>query len=1203
MLKNIHLHIEKDEQNQGELEKKLADHIALTQHENINAFQRHIPSLMPYIENAKSKNISLICNKFSKFNMVDFGNGRVFYGFDPEGEVDAQVNDFCLHPCLVNFSDSQKQAEDETPENESAANTLTKIPAYQQYQNAAPVIDTPELIVVLGLGLGYHIKLLIQNLNVKHLIIYEPEIQYFNCSIAVNMWREILELAKIKGTALYFQLEKDGRDILKDITELRQHFDINGFYLYQHYHCPVFNSINQEVRNNSWTRLVQNGISFNLVEKNAEFCPIWTPPINFSNYKLTTSSNPKFLKNLEAFKQYFPAIYTEFKDYQPKVWQPIESLESDGAVNLIKLDNLVPWYSDTPKQDCLQNLENYVAHPHKDGLALGYKGKKLKHYLHYQFVAETETLLDEIIEDVGELPSTIKSIIMFGLGAGYQLEKLINDRSVEKLFLCEPNRDFFYASLFAIDWVSILKKVDDENGRIYINIGDDGTNLFRDLLNQFYAIGPYILNQTYFYQAYYNSSLNLAISQLREQLQVVIAMGEYFDHAYYGISHTQEGIKRTYPHMLKNPSQYLSFDDKEVPVFLVGNGPSLDYSIEAIKEWKGSAIVVSCGTALQVLYKHGIKPDFHAEIEQNRSTYDWALRIGDPDYLKSITLISCNGIHPDTCDLYDKVLIAFKDGESSTVSAQHMFDKDLYESLRFAFPTVTNFAINFFIQLGFLELYLFGVDLGFVDNKNHHSKLSGYFDSHGNPLYDYNENNNTSLVVPGNFRTTVMTKHEFKVSKMVVEQSIAKAGIAVYNTSDGAKINGAIALPIDSLLIVATPQQKTTSLNKMLVNCFTVEPLIQHKENDQSFYSISDLRKEAAMFKRRIEHEVKQIEDAEGLIESQKKMLFASYSEGKSLLFYYLYGTVNYANVILNKLTYSHKEKGFSAQKFNAGKDIWLHYFTQISQKITQSSLPFDGTSSFTASRVNAMLKYVLDEVSIAVITNSEDFAKTTEALIDQMMLDKCKIVCHCFDLSNLPAQKEYDYVMYFADDRLIGEAKYLDLYNNKLPAIGRLGTLIYLNQERFLGFEPQADWAEMNIAIYVSPISMPSSTGVACTMTTTSAFMINCSLDSDKFVVFLPKFRILKGTQHKVYSEPLINLIADKPYVYEFYDYIGISNESIDYRNLIGKTGHRGSQVLKKLENKDFVLHQYEEKEFKLALKLLNSQQNDSGVIEYVQQ
>ena len=94
-------------------------------------------------------------------------------------------------------------------------------------------------------------------------------------------------------------------------------------------------------------------------------------------------------------------------------------------------------------------------------------------YGHYYL----KSLLEEVAEEAGQLPEVVKSLIMFGIGLGYQIEALFAQKEVEKLFLCEPNRDFFFASLFAIDWQHILTDADKNNRRIYINIacGHSGT--------------------------------------------------------------------------------------------------------------------------------------------------------------------------------------------------------------------------------------------------------------------------------------------------------------------------------------------------------------------------------------------------------------------------------------------------------------------------------------------------------------------------------------------------------------------------------------------------------------------------------------------------------------------------------------------------------------------------------------------------------
>jgi len=970
MLKNIRLHLEKDEEKQKALEVSLAQSILATHHKNINSFTRNIPSLSPLIKHPQLQNYSLFCNKYGEINIVDYGVGRTLYGFHPKQEILQQVDDFNAHaPHFFLQNHQQKRTIVQT--NKSAPLNLTTSTGYQTYLTYPTAPQEIDCLVVLGCGLGLHILELMQTKRIRSLIIYEPELQYFQCSILVNKWSEIFDLAKEKGSQIFIQVEKDGRNLLNDIDELAQHENISSFYVYKHYNHPVFDSLLKELNSKSWSELQENGISFIFNDNYNHYVPAWTASVKIEDYRSCSEDSERFKHNLVALEKYFPDIYKEYKDYQPKIWLPVQN--NQGQINIVKADSLSPWYSDNPKQDCLYNYENYNEQPHKDGLILGYKGTKLAHYLHYQFVKETEQLLAEAEDEVGALPEDIASIIMFGLGVGYQLEALLKNHHVEKLFLCEPNTDFFYASLFAIDWSTIFEKVEESKGRIYLNIGDDGTHLFRDLLNQFYAIGPYILNNTYFYQSYYNASLNSAIAQLREQLQIVISMGEYFDHARYGIAQTREVIRRGIPILKNTPYKCLTLEEKDVPIFIIGNGPSLDNSLSIIKEHKDTAIIVSCGTALMPLFKAGITPDFHAEIEQNRSTFDWCSRIGDISYLKGITLISCNGIHPDTCDLFKDVLIAFKEGESSTISALTILGQKHFEVLQHAFPTVSNFACDLFSKIGFHNIYLLGVDLGFVDVKYHHSKSSGYYKANGEETYDYAQSNNTSLTIPGNFRASVNTKHEFKISKQIIEQVTTqkKKEQIFFNCSDGAKISGTIALQPTHILLTNTVTSKNKTLSKIYETVFKPAPNFNNfTEQFDSKYSALILKQEISDLQKLASDVDCSIDAFNLLINQQKHLLFDSYSQGHSLLFYLFYGTLNYSNAFLSKIMAACNSSQNIDKLLSEAKSLWNKALLRISDDYFDHPLEFDLSSSFMDLRITNTLQNLKLEHQIETINN-----------------------------------------------------------------------------------------------------------------------------------------------------------------------------------------------------------------------------------------
>lgn len=991
MLKDIRLHLEKDNTKQEKLEKKLAEHIAVTQRKNINSFQRNIPSILPYVESPKLQNYALFCNKFGEFNIVDYGTGRTFYGLHPEQEIEAQVNKYCQRCPYIDLSADVSYKQDVDTD---SVTELEALPSYQQLMKQDPLPNQVECLVLLGCGIGTHIPILLQRLKIKYLVIYEPEPQYFQCSSLVADWQHIFDYAKQNGIGIFIQLEKDGRDIVNDIEELRFHEGIAGFHLFQHYNHPVFDSLYRDLTTRDWQDIKSNGINFQFSKHHNEYVTTWTAYTDIDQLH-TAADSTLYQNNLDAFKKYFPNIYKEYKEYKPKKWLAVQN--GLNQINLLNKSNLTTWYGDSPKLECELNYQNFNEHPNKDGLVLGYTGTKLAHYLHYQFVKETEDLLKEVEDEVGALPEKVASLIMFGMGVGYQLETLLEKHQVERLFLCEPNPDFFYASLHTIDWQKIFEHVDQSNGRIYLNIGDDGTHLFRDLLNQFYAIGPYILNNTYFYQSYHNASLNSAIAQLREQLKVVISMGEYFDHAFYGIAQTKDGLASGYPVLTKSPASHLSFNDKEVPVFIVGNGPSLDLAIETIIEYQDRAIIVSCGTALHALYKHGIRPDFHAEIEQNRATFDWPVSIGDLDYLKTITLLSCNGIHPDTCKLYKDVLIAFKEGESSTVSTLQIIGNENAEVLQFAFPTVGNFATNLFAVLGFNNIYLMGLDFGFINVSHHHSKFSGYYNDKGEELYDYKKKNNTSLVVPGNFRAQVYTKHEFKVAKQILEQVTHRRNKlqTFYNCSDGAKIQGTTPLQVDSILITSDKSQKLAVMldlkNQAFIEIDKQNFLTKHQEK----YSDKLLNIELNKFNEIINEKITSVSQAEDLISKQKELLFLSYQHGRTLLFYYLYGTVNYANAVLSKLLSNKNEDADLPDSFVRGLDIWRNYFEKIVTIINKEQGSFDNSMSPNnlLQRGYNILKHRLGKQRLAVITNSTGFVDALHYFaFEKIGLDKTAV-------------------------------------------------------------------------------------------------------------------------------------------------------------------------------------------------------------------
>lgn len=985
MLTDIRIHLSHDEDEQQAAEHARAKNIEQNYLKNMAAFKRYVPSIHDQLADLSPSAHALFVNKSAQFNIVDYSTGKTMYGIEPQAEIEHQLS-------LSHFFTSTISNEPIELEQASAPLTAeSKLDSWltysQQTQNHIEQ-NGSDLLCMLGIGLGFHILPILKKIKPKHVIFYETELAVLRASVLANgnddgvessrSWAAILEYADQHAISLYFQCEDAASTIFTDIAELKQHVSCDKIVLFKHFDSQLNNTVFELTKTLSWDDLSSiTRVTPNLSTIVSDV-PSWSANFDPQSWKVCDQSNTLFQRNLAALQSTYPELYQRFKDYQPNDWFAVSNGQHD--TNLINRQHLVPFAGDDVKKESALLYENFCQHPSRDGLVVGYRGSKCRHFLHNQFLINTETVMGELSHGIENHPDESKALIMFGLGPGYSFEKLVNNKKIEQLFLFEPNADFFYASLFAIDWTCIFEKIEQDESYLYLNIGDDGSHFSSDMMAHFYRIGPYILNETYLFKGYENQVLNQAIDKLREQLKMMIAMSENFDHSVMGITHSLESIKRSTPFLSRHASKKMSVQQFEVPIFIVGNGPSLDYSIEAIQEYKGQAIIVSCGTALQALHKHNIVPDFHAEIEQYRSTFDWANLIDDLDYLKKVTLISCNGVHPDTCELYKDVLLSFKFGEASTRAIHDVVGNAAFASLETAYPTVSNFALSFFLASGFQNIYLIGTDLGFVDPNHHHSKNSAYYDGSGKETYDYAELHNTGIRTQGNFRQFVSTKTEFDIARMSMEQAFAAhRGTNNYNTSDGAFIKGTSALDIDSILIMSTDVDKQQCLDAY-AKCFVTidnaqfEPAFSHK------YDHASLLSAIQQFEEICQQALNSKMDIRALIDEIREYVIAQYEANQasqsSLFFFYFHSLSNSLNALLTK-TLTHADDQLSVQTACHVMAECQVILADCKKLCGRAKQRFDSSTSFVWKRESILLSKLLAKHSAGdeTLANSNECA------------------------------------------------------------------------------------------------------------------------------------------------------------------------------------------------------------------------------------
>lgn len=523
-------------------------------------------------------------------------------------------------------------------------------------------------------------------------------------------------------------------------------------------------------------------------------------------------------ENLEAFKKHLPDIYAEFECYQEKRFFLI--YDQDGNINVFDRENEKNIYQVDPVYSCYKNLDDYLASPIQRPylIAKPSDGKKDQvNYIHSTFLGKLAEIQHDVLGQVFEgkirrvlgetegaesasLPSNINVLFVMSTGIGLDIEKLYLERTVNHLIIVEPSLDAFYLSLQVMDWASIIDKSISEGLDIHFVLGDD---LISGVSNAVSSIGRHNIAGSFLYSGFFTDEFKDIYKQVKDAMGYSYLTGfGFYDDSRYSLSHTMGNIKNDVPIFSTNRKISKNFNQSDVPVFIVGNGPSLDDSIDFIKKNQGRAIIFCCGSSLRPLMHYGVDPDYFVELERTASVTRFINESADgiSDFYKRIENIKFIGVsqmHPETFNFFNKRGQILKDTETGTMLAHNLMKESSVPVLARLAPTCVHTAVTMATVMGFRNIYFFGVDMGTLDVSKHHSKHSAY-----NKL---TEEMNASLSISKDgevYKSNLGDKEVFSSSlypmfKRELESILAgwKANFGdslnYYNCSDGALIEGA----------------------------------------------------------------------------------------------------------------------------------------------------------------------------------------------------------------------------------------------------------------------------------------------------------------------------------------------------------------------------------------------------------------------------
>lgn len=374
------------------------------------------------------------------------------------------------------------------------------------------------------------------------------------------------------------------------------------------------------------------------------------------------------------------------------------------------------------------------------------------------------------------------SVVSYGCGLAEHLEPMMDRFEVQSLSVVEPNVEFFQYSLVTFDWAGFLQRTLARHRKVHLVIGQPrhkGLGMLRTYLQENWGT---FADGTVFFKLYNDEELDGFVTDFVAQHVPHLCSG-------FGFLDDELAMIRNSVGNLQGHKRVSILRDNrtanDVPFFIVGSGPSIDQTIEYVKQHSGQAVVLSCGTAIELLLKNGIKPDFHIELENVPEVYDALSRCNEKHSIADIHLIASNTIDPRVSTLFKKTSYFIRDGVVS-YSFFALNPGTFINTPANAFPLVSNTAMSVARVLGGRKMYFFGVDMGTKDTSQHHSKHSAY--TRGELDYPFQND----IEREGNFGGKVYCNQYYVMSISIKEIEIAatKGQIKYYNCSDGAKVIG-----------------------------------------------------------------------------------------------------------------------------------------------------------------------------------------------------------------------------------------------------------------------------------------------------------------------------------------------------------------------------------------------------------------------------
>ncbi len=365
-----------------------------------------------------------------------------------------------------------------------------------------------------------------------------------------------------------------------------------------------------------------------------------------------------------------------------------------------------------------------------------------------------------------------KIVIIIGVGLGYHLVDLINEKLLNKKI-----------SIIAIEPIEMVFKVSNklfnlektfENAVNITYIHGTETDISNGIASVAKVLQAKLRDVLFFipksYIKYFYKDVKKIIKILNDRLlSSVLSIGNSVDDSILGIYNM---FRNTQSITESLPLGVLKSYYKNYPAVIVSAGPSLNKNIDVLKENQDKVIVIATDATFSILKEYGIRVDFVGVLERDYITYEKFFENKNYDHLP--TLIYQSVAWPDIAATFKNTkIITFKTLPTETKFAEFLGENYCYLD---SGTSVATMLISFSHFVGANPIILIGQDLAYSNE--------GYTHANGVNVRK-KQNLEDAIEVDGINGEKVKTSQVWKNFKIEIEDLIKNNNLNVIDATEG----------------------------------------------------------------------------------------------------------------------------------------------------------------------------------------------------------------------------------------------------------------------------------------------------------------------------------------------------------------------------------------------------------------------------------